>query len=196
MKKIVLAFLAVVAVAVSSAEATTFKLQSYDVSLHTSGLGLQVWEKDVLEDPFTFQLNALTPSITRDLFILGTSEGSVDADDWSPYSIAVNFNFSMPSPGFGGNAEGMTGAISFLGHELGYVLWDNPLTLAFGTNGLMEIYLSYGAFSVPGWTTIEATFKLVRDSTGTPTSVPEPASALLMGMAAAVGIARRRRTGV
>ena len=74
------------------------------------------------------------------------------------------------------------------------MLWDNPLTLAFGTNGLMEIYLSYGAFSVPGSTTIEATFKLVRESTGTPTAVPEPASALLMGMAAAGAAMRGRAT--
>ena len=79
---------------------------------------------------------------------------------------------------------------------MAYVLGDHPLKLAFGTNGLMEIYLSQNTFSVPGSTIITATFKLVRDDSGLPRSVPEPASALLMGLAVAgaLRIARRRRT--
>jgi hypothetical protein len=107
----------------------------------------------------------------------------------------VAFDFSEPLPGFGGDARGLTGAINFFGYELAYVVWDNPLQLAFGTSGIMEVILSHEKFSVPGSATVSATFNLVREDSGAPIPVPEPASALLLLFGAFCSLtgSRRRR---
>jgi hypothetical protein len=173
------------------AEATSFKLQSYTTAVRSSGLGLNVWTKNL----FNYEeivLETAGQEVTRKLFELGTNEGSVDWDDWIPYAIGVGFNFTKPET-FGGKAIGVTGAIN-VGYQLGYVLWDNPLRLAFGTNGLLDIVLSAGHFNVPGSTIVSATFKLVRPDSNGPVSVPEPGILLLMtmGIAVALRVAPRR----
>jgi hypothetical protein len=193
MKKLSLTVLVVLLGALATpAEATSFNLQSYTTAVRSSGLGLNVWTQNLFNTGTEITLENAGEEETHALFTLGTYEGSVDWDDWIPYAIGVGFNFSKPEA-FGGTAIGLTGAIN-IGYQLGYVLWDNPLRLAFGTNGLLDIILSSSHFSVPGKTTVYATFKLVRPDSNGPVSVPEPGVLLLMaiGVAVALRVAPRR----
>jgi hypothetical protein len=173
--------IAVVALAVggvSAAEAVPFTLNSYTVNINTSNPGLVLWESDIFAEPSTFQLSAPGDSFTTSLFRLGTNEPAVNPDDFRPRDVSVGFSFTSPLPGFNGNAAGLTGA-AWLGQGFGYVLWDNPLQLAFGTSGLLSIFLSNAAFGVPGYADITATFQLTRADAIAP--VPEPATVTLLG---------------
>ena len=174
-------------------EATAFTLQSYTVTLHTSGPGLLVWQRDLLADD-EFEIDAGELHRTA-LFQIGTNEPAINADDWIPRSIAVDFNFTTPLSGFAGTAHGVTSAVGMGRFGLGYVLWDSPLQVAFGTTGLLDISLSPGLFGARGRSNIDATFSLVRDDVppSTPTaSVPEPSALMLMGSGMAWLVYRRR----
>jgi hypothetical protein len=175
------------------AEASLFTLQTYTLSMHTnSASGLALWSQNLLPAPSAFELSTVGQSHTANLFRIGTSEQEVNPDDWYQRPLNVGFGFSTPLPAFGGTTTGISGAINFLG-GLGYVAWSNPIQLAFGTNGLLQVSLSNVIFGVPGSAVVQATFTLIReDNGGTPVGVPEPSTLLLMG-AGLVSLASRYR---
>jgi hypothetical protein len=171
------------------AQASTFTLSSFTVGVNTTDPGLVLFDGDFLKTPTSFNLNNVGDSFTASLFRVGTNETALNLDDLIPHAVSVNFAFSQPLPAFGGVADGISGAF-WLGAGLGYVVWDNPLSLAFGTNGLLAISLTNAVFTLPGSSLVSATFTLLKPDVGT----PEPASLLLVGAGlAALGARRHRR---
>ncbi len=194
MTKLLGSFVVVLLLVAAPAHAALFTLDEYSVSVHTTDPGLVLFENDILATPKQFSLDFVGDSETFTLFQVGTTETALNTDDLQPYDIEVDFNFIDPT--FSGSADGITGAGWFLG-SFGYVAWDNPLVLGFGNYGLLGITLENVTFGLPGSTQIDATFKLLRADGGTPTAVPEPASALLLGIGfVAMGAARQRRRPV
>ena len=178
----------------SQATATDFKLDSYKVTLNDSGFGLNVWSAPDLEVPLWFSLDTVGDKETYDLFKIGTREQTVEFDDWVPFLITVNFQFSAPPPPFGGDALGITGAGYFGSRigELSYVIWDNPLKIVFGNSGVLGVTLSNETFGVPGQATVKATFELLR-AESSPATVPEPSSVALLALGVSALAVRRRR---
>jgi hypothetical protein len=182
-----------VLVSTQAAHAISFKLEDYDVTLRQSDPGLVLWERDLLEDPYEFDLSAVGETETVSLFRVGTKETALNFDDLIPRSIDVEFSFTAPPPAFGGNAAGITGAF-WWGDSFGYVLWNNPLVLAFGNYGLLGITLSNATFDLPGSASVFATFELLRaDGNGSPTPTPEPSAALLLLIGLGIFLVSRRR---
>ena len=171
------------------ASAATFTLDHFSVDLRDSDPGLVVWASPIVTSPITFQLNTVGASTTVPLFTLGTNEEAQNWDDLKQYPISVAFDFSAPSPGADGAVAGVTGSLF-----LGYVSWDNPLSLSFGSNGVLSVSLSGGLFTLPGSLPVFATFELTRagtsGTTGTTVAVPEPTSAVLL-LAGLVALSRR-----
>ena len=163
---------------------------SFSVSLNNTDPGLVVWS---VPSDGLFDLSSPGDSVSTTLFTLGTYENALNADDIIPYEISVDFAFSSPN-GLNGTASGITGA-AWLGKGLGYVVWDNPLVLAFGNYGLLGISLTNATFGLPGSTPIGATFTLLQadGSSGSTTRVPEPASGILFGLGALALAAKNRR---
>jgi hypothetical protein len=183
--------LALLAIA-APVDAAVFTLDSYSISLRENDPGLVLFEDNLLKTPTSFSLNSVGQTASATLFRIGTKEGALNLDDVVPYDITVGFQFSTPT-GFGGTAEGITGA-GWLLKSFGYVAWENPLVLSFGSTGLLGITLQNAAFDLPGSAAINATFQLLRNDSGQPTSVPEPASALVFGAGALCLAAIRRRS--
>jgi hypothetical protein len=173
--------------AVSSAHASTFTLDSYNVSYNTSDPGLVLSEADLLADGSSFDLVNVGDSFSTALFRIGTADSTLNFDDLLPQTIDVSFLFSSPPPDFGGTSSGISGSF-WWGQSYGYVLWDNPLLLSFGSTGLLSITLSNALFTMPGAATVYATFQLVRAETLT---TPEPATILsmLVAISLCVGLA-------
>lgn len=194
MTKLIGSFVVALLLVASPAHAALFTLDQYSVSVHTTDPGLVLFENDLLTTPTSFYLDNVGQSKTLTLFNVGTTEAALNVDDLIPYNIEVDFNFTDPSPTFGGSTNGITGAGWFL-RSFGYVAWDNPLVLAFGNYGLLGVSLENATFGLPGSTKIDAKFTLLRADGSGPTSVPEPSSAILFGVGAvAMGAIRRRRT--
>ena len=178
---------------VATARADQFTLDSYTVNLHEIDPGLVLWENALLGTPKNFQLNTAGDTVTFDLFQIGTNETALNLDDLVPYGIDVQFDFSSPPPGFGGSTNGISGAGWFFG-SFGYVVWDNPLILSYGTSGRMAVNLTNVTFGLPGSSTVRAQFTLVEaDKPVSPSSVPEPAISVLLSVGMiAFGLVRRR----
>jgi hypothetical protein len=196
MSKFFGAFVVAFLLVATPAHAALFTLESYSVDLRTEDPGLVLYENNLYSDLLEFTLNIVGESKTFKLFEIGTNETALNLDDLIPYEINVDFNFSTPT-GFEGEANGITGAGWFLG-SFGYVAWDNPFNLEFGNYGLLGITLENDTFGLPGSTKIDATFTLLRDDGGVPpTTVPEPTSALLLGIGVlGMSAVRRRRQPV
>jgi hypothetical protein len=182
----------IILLAAPSAHATSFTLADYDVTLREVDPGLKLWEYELLSPGYAFDLSSVGQKRTVPLFRVGTNETAFNLDDIVPYDIDVNFAFSRPEPGFGGSSAGITGAF-WLGDAFGYVVWDNPLRLAFGNNGLLGISLSHALFDLPGTADVNATFELLRAEAASPTSVPEPATLTLLAFGLGAAAAARRR---
>jgi hypothetical protein len=188
MKKLVALSCLLLTVAVARPlEASTFTLSSLTVDLRDVDPGLVLWYSNPWTGDIT--LNGAGATEKRDLFKIGTTEGALNLDDIVPFGINVGLGFSQPAL-FSGSVAGITGA-AWLGKSLGYVLWDDPIQLAFGPAGagLLQIALSNVTFGLPGDSKVVATFTLLKDA---PTSVPEPGTLALFAIGAA-GIALRRR---
>jgi hypothetical protein len=184
----------------SPALAIDFKLESYKVNLlpWDDNFGLDVWTKDYPPSgPLDFSLMQ-GESKTVGLFYIGTNEGSVGFDDWIPYLANVELKFSAPQIA-GGQVLGLTGGGYYGnkgGEDYGYVAWNNPLSISFGSAGTLEIWLSDEKFAVPTQgpgSLVEITFKLTG---GTTNRVPEPSSAALLGIGFAIATRFRRRVNV
>jgi hypothetical protein len=186
------AAVAALALVPSTSEATSFTLASYDVTLRDEDPGLVLWDSDGLTTPYTFDLTYVGQTFTPDdpLFTVGTNEVALNLDDWTRYDISVSLAFSSPS-GFGGSVEGVSGA-AWLFQDFGYLDWDGPVVMSFGTTGLLQVALSDVTFGLPGGAGVNATFKLLREDSAV--AVAEPASALLLGVGfLAVSLRGRRR---
>jgi hypothetical protein len=193
-KKLVLFATSLFAITLAStANASVFTLNDYTVTYQTSDPGLVLWESDILASGSTFTLDSVGDAFTASLFTIGTNELALNLDDLAPKDINVAFQFTAPPPAFGGATNGISGAF-WLGTGVGYVLWESPLLLSFGTTGVLAITLSNALFTLPGAAEIYARFELVRADIGT----PEPAAIVFMIMGALLAMsalwARRSRT--
>jgi hypothetical protein len=192
MRKLVFA-LALLAFA-APARAELFTLSTVNVNLHTTDPGLVMNWNNLVTAPVSFALNSVGQSFSTAVFRVGTAETALNWDDLIPYSIVASLGFTAPPPGFGGGVNGISGA-GWLFHGFGYVVWNNPVILNFGSTGQLAVYLSAATFGLPGSATVTATFKLLQANSGSPSpvSVPEPTSlALLTSAVVAAAFARRR----
>jgi hypothetical protein len=185
------------------AYAISFTISDYTVTLHDTEPpdGLRVEATDVMPNGFTFALNSIGQTFTTQLFRISTPEEALNLDDFIPFGINVNFQFSAPSS-FQGNAGGDTfGFFFFLPifcgeFVCGAVDWDNDSTgsallLPFGTTGQLALWLTDEAFPFDGGSdVVDVTFQL--RALDTPT-VPEPTALMLLGTGLLVGASRLRR---
>jgi len=183
------------------ANATTFTLDNFDVTLNSSDPGLVVNYSRIQTKPFSFDLN-VTDSITFDLFTIWTNETFVNPDDKVNKPINVSMIFTSPPPPFGGSIDGKTFGVSgwlfFINYQYGKVEWDGPQILYFGNNHTGELIISlsdeifnyglYGLSEGPCWgANVEATITYAK------AVVPEPGILILLGisMMSLVGLRRR-----
>ena len=203
MKKIILPVAAVFAMALAApARATTFQLDSFSVTMNSVDPGLvlcldagcAVGPTTPFSGPVQFDLSNAGDTFSTALFQLGTNETALNLDDLAPKALDVAFNFGLPSLGYTPTSLGVSGAAWFL-QSFGYAAWSNPLDVAFGSTGLLAVSLSDVAFALPGSAPVSATFTLVRADSGLPRSVPEPASAVLLGLGliGLAGLSKTRR---
>jgi hypothetical protein len=157
---------------------------TYDVSVNTSGSGLQVTANP---DSGNLLFN-LDPgqSVWRFLFDISTDETTVNADDVVPVQASVDFNFVLPTT-FGGTANGDTVGVSLWSGLLQYgvLSWENGglNSLHFGNGGILDVYLEDATFA-PGLggltgrsAAVDAKFTYRR----APVAVPEPTTLALIG---------------
>jgi hypothetical protein len=141
-------------------------------------------------------------SATFDLFQIWTSESAVNADDTIAKNVGVSFTFDPPSSS--GNVTGSTfGVAQVLGLiQYGQVSWSGPTVVNFGggqyTFTLSNETFNLGLFGLDGGqhdgATVQAT--LTYSPANPATSVPEPASMVLLGtgLAGLAGMVRRRKS--
>jgi hypothetical protein len=179
MKKllVVLFCVAVSLLGVGSANATSFTLDSYSLSLNTTDPGLVLYWNPIQTTPTSFSLNNVGDTWTRELFTVGTNEDWTNLDDKTPKDIQATFNFSSPGitmldPGKSVGKTGLFGLVSW-----GEVKWTDPVVLAFGNTGLLSLNLQDVSFWTPGSADVCGTFKLVQADT----QVPEPGTMMLLG---------------
>jgi hypothetical protein len=201
MRKLALALSLAILLVAAPARAASFTLSSLNVNLNQGGLALN-WTS-LLSGPLSFNVNNIGQTYTANLFTLSTKQSSLNLQSLIPHTINVGLGFTAPPPGFSGSSNGLTGAGWFLGN-FGYVVWNNPSVMSFGTAGLLAVSLTNATFGLPGSATIAATFQLLQNSltppvipttpTQPPVQVPEPTSMLLVGLGGGVlAMLRARR---
>ena len=172
---------------------------TYDVTVNTSGSGLQVTATPDSGD-LLFDLD-VGESVWAFLFSINTDENTVNNDDRVPVSASIDFDFVQPTT-FSGTVNGDTEGISvwsgFL--QAGVLTWDNGglSSLYFGNGGMLDVYLEDAVFGlgIGGLTDraadVHGKFTYRR---GTALAVPEPAVLSLIGGGLLVlAFVRRRRS--
>jgi hypothetical protein len=165
------------------------------------------------------------PAKTFNLLYISTPENvnvpsSGSDGDATLHNIHVDFTFSNPNlPGNGpdgtvnGTTVGVDGGIH--GDDYGQLSWNAPVTVNFGSIGILTIKLNPVQFDTysqnehehdnedhnsenDGKVRVTGTFSLAGVPSTAPGGVPEPASWALMigGFGMAGGMLRRRRTAV
>src|ERR1700741_2233754 len=160
MRKLALGLSLAILLVAAPARAASFTLSSLNVNLNQGGLALN-WTS-LLSGPLSFNLNNVGQSYTANLFTLSTKQNSLNLQSLVPHTINVGLGFTAPPPGFSGSKHGLTGAGWFL-VNFGYVEWNNPSIMSFGTTGLLSVSLTNATFGLPGSATIAATFKLLQN---------------------------------
>jgi hypothetical protein len=174
----------------TNAAPIAFTLESYIVNVNNSDPGLVLQTANILSTPFNFSLNE-GDSVTKNLFSIWTNEKDVGSDDKVHKNASVSFSFTAPSPSFGGTVEGETfGVYSgswFFNTQYGKLEWDGVVEIPFGNLGLLNASLDavkfnwglYGLSEGYCWgADVPVTFTLEK----APSSVPEPATMLLLGL--------------
>jgi hypothetical protein len=180
MRRATLLGLGLVFLSAASGEASVFTLESVNVNVRSTDPGLVLWSTPTPSSGWNFALDQ-GESHTTALF--GTNETATNLDDLKTYPVYVALSFSAPAAN--GSTTGASGALG-----LGYVYWNSPAYLQFGTDGLLQVTLSTAIFGLPGKDTVYGKFQLIREASGVP--VPEPSSMALVGIALA-GVAARAR---
>jgi len=204
------AFFAAVVLALgmaSPAYAVSFTVDEYSISHFTETPGnqaLNILVTELMEDDHDFVLNSVGQTHTVDLFQIRTNESTIEADDILQKIISVGFQFSAPAPGFNGTETGLTGGtyivpgsgaltgLCIIAGGCGYVVWDAPQVLNFGTTGLLQIQLTDELFFTPGGGIVKANFTLLQQDTLVHTPEPGTMALVATGLAAAAARLRRR----
>jgi hypothetical protein len=193
-----LATIAALALASTSAHATTVIEGQSSVTLHQSDPGLVLAATPLAFGPITLDLNPATGSIPSarvvDVFGISSPESTVNLfEDTDSFDIAVAFSFANPLGVAGSSITGTTrGVYTLFTNGFGRVTWDGPQTFTFGNGGSFSVALRDTNFAIGGGTTnVAGEFRLLNESIS---AVPEPATwaMMLLGFGA-VGVATRRR---
>lgn len=158
------------------ANATSFTLDSYSLTLNTTDPGLVLYWNPIQATLVSFDLNNVGDKWTRELFTVGTKEDWTNQDDKTSKDIQATFHFSSPDITMldPGKSVGKT----FLGLvSWGEVKWTDPVVFAFGNTGLLSLNLKDVKFGTPGSADVCGTFELVQADT----QVPEPGTMMLLG---------------
>ena len=190
----------------SAAQAATITLAGFSVTANTADPGLVVSTSNLVAPGYSFNLPSVGSVHNVNLFSIGTSEGSIEADDLVDKPISVAYNFSAPAGTVGGPTNGFSDgfiqfnpfASNFLNCNVfiggcGRVLWTAPSIFNFGTTGQFRVDLANVEFKTPGNASVGATFTLLSEDVA---PVPEPASMILLGTGLLYGAQRKWRRKV
>jgi PEP-CTERM motif-containing protein len=157
--------------------------------LFSSGFSAQSFILGVVGDSWTFDLGSIALREPN-------SHSGIVASETDGLDIAARLTFTDPFSSLiqllvTGSAT--TGSVSDA--AIDYVIDWNPVQVAFGSGGLIEISLSDMSFTGIETLTQAATVTLVRADESAPTAIPEPASLALLGLGiGCVALTRRRRS--